>query len=261
MSKLIDALKKQSQTAPQPMGFHTSTPAAKQLKMLIIARVEKGIENIIPESLDGADAVVFRPETTQLAAKNIQKTVKPLQEMPWGIILEESNGKQVPALTGAGCDFMVFSAASPVNAAPRDEKTGKILHVESSMDDGLLMAVNRLPVDAVLANDTFEGSASLVWHQLMIYQHMATFINKPLIVGIPAQISEPELKALWDAGVDAVMVEIDPTKAGGLKELSDTAAKLPPRAIPKHGRIGVTLPRSGGVQPEAPPDEEEEEDE
>jgi hypothetical protein len=261
MSKLIDAFKKQSQSAPQPMGFRTSQKPEAPLKMLIIARVEKGMENIIPESVSGANAVLFRPEGTQLTAKTIQKSVKPLEELPWGVILEDNNGKQATALAGAGCDFVVFSAASPVTSVPQDEKIGKILYVESSMDDGLLLAVNRLPVDAAIAADTFEGNASLVWHQLMIFQHMATFINKPLIVAVPADISETELKALWDAGIDAVMVDTDPAKAGGLKELSDIAANLPPRALSKHDKIGVTLPRSSqGVQPEASPDEEEEEE-
>jgi hypothetical protein len=261
MSKLIDNLKKQSQAAPQPMGFRTSQKIETPLKMLIIARMEKGIENIIPESLEGANAVLIQPGASQLTAKNLQKTVKPFQELPWGVMLEDNNGKQASTLIGAGCDFVVFSAATPVNTVPRDEKTGKILYVESSMDDGLLMAINRLPVDAALAADTFEGNTSLVWHQLMIFQHMATFINKPLIVPVPADISEPELKALWDAGIDAVMVDTDPAKAGKLKELSDIAAKLPPRAVPKPGKISVTLPRSTqGAQPEAPPDEEEEDE-
>ena len=220
--------------------------------------MDKGIENIIPESLEGANAVVFQPEASQLAAKSIQKTVKPLQELPWGVILEDNNGKQVAALAGAGCDFVVFSAAAPVTAVPQDEKTGKILYVESSMDDGLLMAINRLPVDAALVSDTMEGNSSLVWHQLMIFQHMATFINKPLIVPVPADISEPELKALWNAGIDAVMVEIDPAKANGLKELSNIASRLPARALPKQEKPQVRLPRPAEeVEPEVPPDEEE----
>jgi hypothetical protein len=261
MSKLIDALKKQSQAAPQPMGFRTSQKVEIPLKMMIIARVEKGAENIIQESFEGANAVLFRLEAPQFTAKTIQKTVKPLQDLPWGVMLEDDNGKQTAALVAAGCDFVVFSAASPVTAVPEDEKTGKILYVESSMDDGLLMTVNRLPVDAAMVSDTPEGT-SLVWHQLMIYQHMATFINKPLIVPVPADISEPELKALWNAGIDAVMVDTDPAKAGSLKELGDIAAKLPPRALPKPGKVSVTLPRSAqGAQPEAPPDEEEEEEE
>jgi len=261
VSKLIDALKKQSQATPQPLGFRTSQKTETPVKMLIIARVEKGIESIIPESLDGANAVFFHPEASQLTAKAIQKIVKPFQEMAWGVILEDNNEKQAAVLVGAGCDFVVFSAASPVTAIPQDEKTGKILYVESSMDDGLLMSINRLPVDAALAADTFEGHSSLVWHQLMIFQHLATFIKKPLIVPVPADVSETELKALWNAGIDAVMVATDPARAGGLKELSKIAGKLPPRAFPKPDKIGVTLPRSAGEsQPEAPPDEEEEEE-
>jgi hypothetical protein len=187
--------------------------------------------------------------------------VKPLGEVPWGVYLEESGDKQA-ALIEAGCDFVVLSPASGIPATPQDEKVGKILQVESSMDDGLLRAINDLPADAVLLADTFEDNASLLWHQLMIFRHLAAFISKPLIVPVPATISEAELKALWNAGIDGVMVEIDITKAGDLKELRQTMSKLPPRSAQKRGKMDVMLPRMGGGETGTmPPDEEEEEDE
>ena len=105
------------------------------------------------------------------------------------------------ALVEAGCDFVVIPAAGRIATTPQEEKVGRILQVESSMDDGLLRAANDLPVDAVLVTDTFEGSGPLVWHQLMIFQHLARLISKPLIVSIPADVNGEELKALWEAGV------------------------------------------------------------
>jgi hypothetical protein len=143
---------------------------------------------------------------------------------------------------------------------PQDEKTGKLLQVESSMDDGLLRAVNDLPADAVLLTDTFDESGALVWHQLMIYRHLTAFISKPLLVSVPATISEVELKALWDAGIDGVVVDAE--SGADLKELHQMAGKLPPRAAPKRGKTDVTLPRIGReTNAPPPPDEEEEEDE
>jgi hypothetical protein len=139
----------------------------------------------------------------------------------------------------------------------QDEKIGKIIQVESSMDDGLLLAVNSLPADAVLITDALESSETLTVHQLMIYRHLANFIAKPLIVPVSANISEAELKALQDAEIDGVMVEVE---WENLKELSKTISKLPPRSKKKREKGGIILPRVGkDVTPLL--EEEEEEDE
>jgi hypothetical protein len=127
------------------------------------------------------------------------------------------------------------------------------------MDDSLLRAINSLPVDAVMVADTFEGGA-LVWHELMIFQHLANILAKPPIINIPPNITEAELKALWEAGVDGVVVEASALKAGGLKKLCDAIGKLPPRSKRKRGKIDALLPRTGGESGAVtPPDEEEEE--
>jgi hypothetical protein len=116
-----------------------------------------------------------------------------------------------------------------------------------------------LPADAVLLTDTSEESDPLVWHQLMIFRHLTAFISKPLLVPALATISEAELKALWEAGVDGVV--IDATGGADLKELKQMAGKLPPRSAPKRGKMDVILPRAGGETRTAPPPDEEEEDE
>jgi hypothetical protein len=144
---------------------------------------------------------------------------------------------------------------------PKNEKTGKILQVDSSMDDGLLHSLNDLPADAALVTDSFGEGDALVWHHLMLLRHMALLISKPLIVLVPAAVTEDELKALWDAGIDAVMVPVDIPKGENLKELHETAAKLPRRTPRKQGKMNVFLPRSTESKSAPPPDEEEEEDE
>jgi hypothetical protein len=243
------------------MGFRTSRQAETPPAIMIIAGVPtNGIGSPV-KSIAGADAILLHTDEPGLTAKNLQKIVKSLKDTPWGVHLDDS-GDEAAAMVEAGCDFMVFSPTSRISAVPQDEKTGKILQVESSMDDGLLRAVNDLPADAVLLTDTFDESDALVWHQLMIFRHLANFISKPLLVRVPATISEVELKALWDTGIDGVVVEVDITGGGDLKELRQMAGKLPPRSARKRGKMDVLLPRtSGETITEAPPDEEEEEDE
>jgi hypothetical protein len=225
-------------------------------KILLIASLEAGAAENLAAHLDGADAVLIRFNKAPFTEKTIKKIASSLSDTPWGLYLADNNKKAAEA------DFMIFPAASQVTDVPGNEKTGKILEVESSTDDGILRAVNDLPVDAVLVADTFKDNSSLVWHQLMKLQHLANMLRKPLIVQVPAGVNEKELKVLWDAGVDGIVVEIDAVGAKGLKELRQAIDKLPPRSGRKREKVDVLLPRTPGETPApATPDEEEEDDE
>ncbi len=254
MSRLIDKFHQASRGAATPMGFHTSHPPSKTPKILLIASLDAGTAENLDAYQDNADAILIRFDKVPLSAKTIQKITSSLPDIPWGLYLADNDNKKAAE---AGADFVVFPATSQVVDIPGDEKAGKILEVESSVDDGLLRAVNDLPVDAVLVDDTFKDNRSLVWHQLMILQHLANMLRKPLIVQVPAGINEKELKALWDAGVDAIFVEIDATGSKGLKELRQAIDKLPPRSNRKRGNVDVLLPRTSGETPAVPPPDEE----
>jgi hypothetical protein len=260
MSRLIEKFH-ESNRGTAPMGFRTSRTAAAVPKILLIASVEAGTLEKRADYLNAADAVLVRFAGTTQPVKGIQKTMTLLPDIPWGLATAGDDAKKLAEME-EGADFILLTIDNQVADTPKDDKTGKILQVESSLDDGLLRAINELPVDAVLASDTFGGDGpSLMWHQLMIFQHLANLLSKPLIIPAPADISEKELKALWDAGVDGIIVEFD--KAGtGIEELRQAIDKLPPRSGRKRGKVSVVLPRNAGETREsAPPDEEEEEDE
>ncbi len=259
MSRLIDKFHKAAQSSAPPMGFRTSRSAAPEPGLLIIVSVAPdAIKNT--DDISNASGALVRPDSSPVTAASIKEIVEAMPDIPVGLYLEDADDKEVAAMTGAGCDFLVFPASSRISATPADKKPGRILQVDSSMDDSLLRAINSLPVDAVMVADTFEGGA-LVWHELMIFQHLANMLAKPPIINIPPNITEAELKALWEAGADAVVVEASAMKAGGLKKLRETIGKLPPRSKRKRGKIDALLPRTGGESGAVtPPDEEEEEE-
>ena len=259
MSRLIDKFHQASKAAPPPMGFRTSRPAAEAPKIILIASLEAGAAGSPDEYLEGADAVLIRFGKIAPTAKAVQKIASTLPDIPWGI---QTGGEESKKAAGEGADFMVFTADSQVTDTPGDEKTGKILQLESSMDDGLLRAVNDLPVDAMLVDDIFQGKEPPVWHEMMIAQHLANMLSKPLIIPASAGISEKELKIIWDAGVDGIIVEADAASKDGFKDLRGLIDKLPARSGRKHGKINAVLPRAAAETPAlAPPDEEEEEEE
>jgi hypothetical protein len=259
MSQLIEKFKQASSGGSQPMGFRAARPATAAPRLLLIAGLTGAPPDKPGDYLEGADAVLLRPEETA-DEKALRKTAESLDKLPWGLYLEDDSEGPSGKAGKSGPDFVVFAAAGRVGAAPRDEQIGKVLEVESAMDDGLLRAVNDLPVDAVLIADGPESSP-LLWHQLMIFQHLANLFPKPLIVPTPADISPDEIKALWEAGVDGILVAADLEKPGGLKGLRQAIDALPPRTGRKGGQARVVLPRSGveGL-PAAPPDEEDDDD-
>jgi hypothetical protein len=259
MSQLIDTLKRIAGAASQPMGFGAARTTVATPKILLIAVIDP----IIPENhashLDNADAVLIQPVKSRLTVKNVQKAAESLPNTPWGISPEDGDGKKIDTLVEVGYDFVVFPPAGKISDTPNDEKIGRILQVESSMDDGLIRAINDLPIDAVLVSDTYEPSESLVWHQLMIFQHLANLISKPLLASVPISINESELKALWEAGIDGIVVTIDEAIPEGLPTIRKYIDNLPARSVRKRGRVEAVLPRAAGgeMKPAIPDDDEE----
>ena len=261
MSQLIDKLNRVSKTVPQSMGFRSAQPVSPKPQMLLIASVTQ-IENVdsLTDYVAGADAVLLHITKPSRGEKAIQKITQSLPDIPWGAWLGDTNEEKVRTMVEAGCDFVVFPAASAVLAPTKDDKTGKILQVESSLSEGLLKAVNELPVDAVLTDDE-QGKDSLTWHHLMLFQRFANLLTKSLLVSIPINVTADELKALWEIGVDGVMVEVSTGQpVGRLEELRraiDNLTLLPPR---KRGKTGALLPYIGGETGTVTDTEEEEEE-
>lgn len=259
MSRFIDELNKVARAVPQPMGFGKPRSAAAEPRLLLIAGLaQTGDTGRLADYVDGADAVLLHPAKSGPAAKTLPKTTASLPDIPWGGWLEATDTRKIKTLVEAGGDFMVFPAASPVLAAPHDDKAGKILQLELSLGDGLLRAVNDLPVDAVLAADIGEAGDPVAWHHLMLFQRAANLLTKPLLVPTPLKVTAGELEALWEAGVDGVVVEADTSQPGGLKELRRLINKLPPRSSQKREKAEALLPRISGESSPVTPDEDEE---
>mgnify|MGYP001370511344 CR=1 FL=1 len=257
MSRFIEKLKKQSASPAQPMGFRRSIPTDVAPSVLLIAKVAADAAGSPVKNIEGADGVLLYDDNNKISARSLARMVKPLGSTPWGIFLDESDDT-AKALADIGCDFVVLSPTCPVTAIPQAEKVAKILQVESAMDDGLLMALNDLPVEAVLAADTFEENGKLVWHHLMILRYMAMLVNKPLLVPVSPTIDSVELKALWDAGIEAIVVPVDAAKGENLKDLHEMALKLPPRSARKTRKADVFLPSVRESKAAPPPEEEDE---
>ncbi len=144
------------------------------------------------------------------------------------------------------CDFVVFSAANTPLTISQSGEVGKILEIESSLSDGLVRAVNELPIDAVLIASEQAEDYCLTWHHLMLFQRFADLLTKPFLVSIPLIVTAGELQALWEVGVDGVVVEVGGGQpAEGLKELRQLIDKLVFPSPRKHVKAQALLPYVG----------------
>jgi len=259
VSKLIDRLIQTAETVSIPIGFRATKAAAPKQKMALIARVEPA-ENIaqLADYVSSADAaIIARTGTEKDAVKDIGRS---LPDTVWGLWLEEKSRPQIKASIEAGADFIIL----PLNlefGLPEIEKMDKILLVEWSLSEGLIRTINELPVDAVLLADDKGETSTITWHHLMLCQRFSDLLFKPLLLTVPTSVDSDELKALWKAGVDGVVVPLKTVKqAERLKELRQIINQSEFTARPRK-KVAALLPLISEETSTVPTDAEEEEEE
>jgi len=244
MSRFIDKLNQVSRVVPQSMGFRKAQPVSEKPKILLIASLAGagGLANYVA----GADAGLLRIPKLSSGAKTLREMSQAAPDIPWGGWLRNIGQGGIKQMAKAGCDFVVFPAANTPLALLQNDEIGKILEVESSLSEGLLRAVNELSIDAVLIAAEQEGEYFLTWHHLMLFQHFADLLTKPLLASIPSNVTANELQALWETGVDGVVIEVGAGQpVERLKELRQTIDKLVFPSQRKRGKAEALLPHIG----------------
>lgn len=257
MSRLIDKLDKSNKTSSQPMGFRATRDDLAESKIILIAGVKTGTTDEIKDCTTGADAVLLRASGASQSAKSVQAAVKSLPEIPCGLNIENIGKTKIDSYIQSGCDFLVFPAESPVNLMPQDEKTGKLLLVDPLLDDSLVRVINSLPVDAVITTELSKAGEAITWRHLMAVQRMVLLLSKPVIIPVSSGISSGELKAIWDADIDGILVEASTGEPGRIEEIRQAIKKLPPRSAKQHGKSDVLLPHTSSATESITPDEDD----
>jgi len=254
MSKLIDNLTQSTQAAP-PMGFRTSRPAAAKPTLQLIADITYDTPGKIP----GADAGIVHISSVDSGISIFKQISGAMPDIPVGAWLEKDACKQPDKVMELGCDFLVCPADVTALAVPPEDGTGIVLQVDSSITDGQLRTVNNLPADAVLLSAKQEEPGPVTWHQLILWQHFAEMLVKPLLVRIPHGTGTAELQMLWDAGIGGVIVTLETNKpAAELERLRKSIDGLTPPSPRKKRKMDAIVPH---LEPAHEPVVEIEEDE
>ena len=202
MSKFIDRLNQVAQVTPQSMGFGHAKSTSGKPKMLLVASLSQVNPDSMADYVAGADAGLSLISKPSQGTENIQTVSGLIPNIPWGVWLKGFNRGEIKPVVEAGCDFVVFPAADTSLTMLRDDKVGKILEIELSLSEGLLGAVNGLPIDAVLI-DSEKKEHSLTWQHIIYFRRFATSLTKPLLVSVPSNITANELKRYGKPGLMA----------------------------------------------------------
>jgi hypothetical protein len=218
MSRFADKLKNALQVAPPPMGFFRSVQPCSKPRMLLVAWAAlEDIEKLQP-LLDRADAAVLASPKIP-AAKTLKASVKSLCAIPVGLQIE-ADGANLKALDAAGVDFVAFAPEKIPLSSISEEKPGRVVSIPLDIEDSLVRTLNELPVDAIVINTS--DSSPLTFSDLMRLRRLGDWITRPLLAVVPLPITEAEIKALWDAGIDALAVSLCEENAEAFKELRAT---------------------------------------
>lgn len=224
MSHFIDKLKQLSQVGSQPMGFRREKEFSRSRLMLVVdAKVGANTGD-----LEGADAVLFG-ETKKTLTKS---------KLPVGIKLVDGKASKLE-----GIDFVILMPEMPVTMV-ENEKIGKVMAIEASLETSLLHSLDSLPLDALfIIGDGMQVPQIITWQYLMLCQNLAALSSKPILAAISPQISKDELQLLWEVGVDGVVVASHTT--GSLKKLRSLIDNLTFPSKSRRTKMMAIVPKFG----------------
>jgi len=251
MSKFAEKIQRVYRGTAPPIGFRRSTEE-ESAPLLIVASLSKASAGDAGSlAAAGIDAGILGIKG--LSAKSFAQLAEAVGYIPLGISLESAEKDTVAKSIDIGCDFVVFGLKTPLEAVSK-EGMGRVLKIESSLEPGLVRAINGLPlsIDAVLvAGD----EPAVTVERLLIYQRFAELLDKPLLVTLSSMITADELSGLFEAGVNGLLLP-EGLSADAVTELKKSAGGLS-RTAKRKTRAAAILPRVGGELETGVEEEEE----
>jgi hypothetical protein len=260
MSKFIDRLNDVLHPAPQPMGFGRRVESKRKARVLLVAALDKSYADGVEGMVAGADGVILPVDSIPGEG---EKTLKAVANAPSGEWLSNGAAGKLETIVKDNCDFVIFRPEKMGLGIVQYEKLGKVLEASTSIEDAILRTVASLPVDAVFVRHEGGEPSVFTFQDLMVVRHFAEFVGKPVMVAVTGPLTEKEILALWEAGVDAFVVATGPGDAAKL--LKALRAELDKVTFPAQRRVAkkdaATVPHIAPAQEEPAKEEEEEEEE
>jgi len=251
MSKFAEKLQRIYRGSAPAMGFRRSTEAENPTILVVANLTKASTTDANALAAVGIDAGIV--SVKGLSAKGFGELAKAVGDVPLGFSLESIEKDAIIKSIDLGCDFVVFSLKTPLEAVNK-EGLGRVLKIEPSLEPGLVRAINSLPlaIDGVLV--TGDEPVIAIEH-LLIYQRFAELLDKPLLINLSSTVTADELGGLSEAWVKGLVMSEGIT-VEALTNIKKSASGLP-RTVKRKTRAEALLPRISGEM-EAEIEEEEE---
>ncbi len=241
MSKLSKKIRAVSRAEPAPLGFTSTTTQVRQNSLLCGVRLRDPAAAAGAAS-KGADFVILE-DVARSKVKSVAKVDASVG------VAGDFDADALEALVKAGVDFVVL-AGPGANAAPlADESVGRVMALDSDLDDTYLRLLGELGLDALVIA---APDAPLTVERLLAVRRLSALARTPLLANAKPDVDEKSLELLRDCGVAGVVLE----DAGKLAALKKRIAALPPRGRRKEDHSDAVIP----AQAAAGHDHDEEDD-
>jgi len=213
MSRFADKLKDALQVAPPAIGFFRSATQSNSPRMLLVPQIGLEDAETTPDMMKGSDVVLLTC-TKAISAKTMKVLIKATGDISWGV---RFTGKpQLKPMEGVDFRVCAFDDAMLLGG---DDASGNVLIVPLELPDNLARTLNDLPIESVLVDISTAGI--LTWKDLMHLRRLGDLLAKPFLTLVSASVSEKEIKVLWDAGVDALVVALSSENQTAFNKLRD----------------------------------------
>jgi len=148
-------------------------------------------------------------------------------DVPLGMWLDVMDESSLERLRKEGADFSVFEATAAPAVVLQEEDIGKVLKVDLPRDEALVSAINEMFVDVILM-EVKQGGVALTVSDLIRCHWLSGMIDRPLLVASPGVVTDKEIRSLWGAGVQGLVVEAkDKRFQKSLGGMSEAMRSLP----------------------------------
>ncbi len=253
MSRLAEKLKRIHQGSTSTLGFRRSAEVEMPPLLMIANLTKASVTEVKAMTGSGIDAGIVSGEGVD--AKSLAQLTKAMDGAPLGLFWETASKVDIAESINLGYDFVVFDLKTPFTALDK-KNLGKVLKIEPTLDQGLVRAINRLPltIDGVLL--TGEDNTITV-ERLLIYQRFAELLDRPLLVTVNSPLTGGELASLCDDGISGLLLGERFTKES-INDMKKSIGGISKSVRRPKAKTAALLPRlSGELEPEAEEVEEE----
>jgi len=235
MSRLIKQLNQVSESIAPSLGFKTAATSPARLILLIAALPLSNASQLA--KITDVDAILIHGQDLKGELQTLHQLADSAGDTPWGVWFETMTGEGIKELSEMGGDFLTF-VASKTPAALLGEEIGKVIKIGLPLDDGFIITIDQLPIDAVLLDFSNEEEGITV-SQLMDCQRISGLIRKPLMVAVQQTLGDKEILALWEAGANGVVVKVKEEPQPELMRLRQAITALPQTTRKSGGKKAI----------------------